>query len=139
MLNTLTDLAAQLYQWWLIASWLGITFSVLAIPFLFFKSTTTWAAGAMVIISYWVYAPTIWFLSFILTATYFGWWAIIVGLLFAGIGIFPFALAASFLTEASGGMEMFWSLLGMLGVMVFFRFMPFLAMAWTGRNRDSVE
>ena len=139
MLNTLTGLAAQLYQWWLIASWLGIAFSVLAIPFLFFRSTTTWAAGAMIIISYWVYAPTIWFLSFVLTAKYFGWWAIIVGLLFAGIGIFPFALAASVLTEAPGGMEMFWSLLGMLGVMLFFRFTPILAMAWTGRGKDSVE
>lgn len=67
----------------------------LLLPLSFLRRTGAWAASGLFIASY-LFGATVWCASCALTFSYFGWFGLIIGLIFAGMGVFPLALWALF-------------------------------------------
>lgn len=67
---------------------------IIVLPMAFFKKTQSIAAVGFFIASY-VFGITLWFYSFFITYSFWGIFGIIIGLMLAGIGVFPLAIIAS--------------------------------------------
>jgi hypothetical protein len=84
-----------------ITPWLfSISWGVLAFAFLGFlplcaSKETRGVGGLGLHISSYAFGATLWFWSLLLTYTTWGWIAVIIGLLIAGVGVLPIALLAT--------------------------------------------
>lgn len=104
-------LSSFLYPWLLALNALTLAFTLLVLaPNGVYSSTPRFAGNGMVVASY-VFGATLWVWSLLLTYTLWGTFGLILGLLFAGIGVVPLAMLATLL-------HAMWSQLGQLAAML---------------------
>jgi hypothetical protein len=87
--------SAKLLPWFSIFTWIAIglvvfVFLPLAIP----KATRGFASAAILISSY-VFGATLWMESFLLSMILWGFWAVLIGIFLAGVGVVPIAMLAT--------------------------------------------
>jgi hypothetical protein len=68
---------------------------LILLPLTFVGRTRYFAATSLLIASY-LFGLTLWVACCAMTFSYFGWFGLIIGLVFAGVGVFPLALWAAF-------------------------------------------
>ena len=92
----------------------GITFIVcilVLLPLSIFRKTRSFAAIGLFTASY-VFGVTLWVVSFLLSYIYWGILGLLVGLVFAGVGVLPVAMLAS-------GLHGDWSIFIQLVISIF--------------------
>lgn len=81
-----------------IVFWIVLIFSiVILVPLSIIKKTREIGLIGILITSY-IYGLLLWVWSFLITFSTWGWIAVIIGLVIAGIGVVPIALLATILT-----------------------------------------
>lgn len=65
------------------------------LPILAMWRRTRGVAGIIYFCSSYVFGLTAWIMGFIITLSLWGWFGVIVGLIFAGVGVVPFGIIAS--------------------------------------------
>src|SRR5437870_4460788 len=99
--------SATIYPWLVaINGFVLVALVLLLLPLAGFRKTRGFSGLGIVLGSY-VFGLTLWVWALLLTFQIWGWFAVVIGLLIAGIGIVPIAMLA---TLFSGE----WSLLGQL-------------------------
>lgn len=85
----------KITPWLFDGSWLALSIVFFGLlPLCVSKETRAVGGGGLCIASY-VFGATLWFWSLLITYTLWGWVAVIIGLLIAGVGVFPTALLAT--------------------------------------------
>ena len=110
---------------------LGI--AVLLLPLAAFKTTRAFAGLALTILSY-VFGATAWLYGAACSFAAFGWVGLIVGLLFAGIGVVPLAMIAG-IFKADVPIMVTWILLALVAATLLARFTGIAIMAASGDGR----
>jgi hypothetical protein len=88
-------LSTRLLPWFSLASALALAFVLLvALPLSVFKACRRFASVAALISSY-MFGATLWMWGLLLTLKLWGWWAVILGLFMAGVGVVPIAMLAT--------------------------------------------
>jgi hypothetical protein len=97
----------------MIMGWIAIALDVaIFLPLTIFRKTRAFA-GSMIFLSSFIFGLITWLLGFILTYALWGVWAVIIGIVFLGGAVVPFALLA---TMFNGMWEPFFSVLVLLVV-----------------------
>jgi len=82
-------------------SWLGVVVVVfLFLPMACFRKTRSVASKGL-FYSSWLFGITTWFLGATVTFATWGWIGLIIGLLFAGLGVVPIGILAAFISIKS--------------------------------------
>src|ERR1700692_496545 len=114
---------------------LGI--AVLLLPLAAFKTTRAFAGLALTILSY-VFGATAWLYGADCSFAAFGWVGLIVGLLFAGIGVVPLAMIAG-IFKADVPIMVTWILLALVAATLLARFTGIAIMAASGGGRRGLR
>lgn len=101
MTEAIIEFSIKAYTMLLPLAWIGIFVTVLILlPMSLFKRTRASAGKGMYHVS-WLLGATTWFLGAAVTFATWGWLALIIGLLLAGIGVVPIAILAAFISLKS--------------------------------------
>lgn len=99
--------SAKATPWLILASQITFVISILALlPMCIFQKTRPWGAMGLYFASY-VFGITLWAFSCIVCVDLWGYFALFVGLVMAGIGVLPVAIIAALFTAS-------WPILGSL-------------------------
>jgi len=114
MRDTIAEWALSAYQFILpVAQILLVVALFVLVPLALFRGTRGGAGIGLFVASY-VFGVTLWLLGAGLTFGYFGWFGLIIGLVFAGIGVVPLGIWAAFFD--TGYPSLGWSMLAMLAI-----------------------
>jgi hypothetical protein len=90
-----TWLSLKALPWLYLASYLAFGFTLfILLPLTIFRRTRAFAGSGLIIASY-IFGLNLWCFSFILTLALWGFAAVIIGLMIAGVGVVPVALLAT--------------------------------------------
>ena len=97
MSTRIIELAAAAYEWLLPLAWsaFGVLIAVL-LPLSAFRGLRKWTGEAINWSSY-VFGLTTWFLGATVTLSTWGWVALLIGLIFFGVGVVPIGILAAFI------------------------------------------
>lgn len=87
--------SAKLLPWLMWAFWIVLAIDVaILLPLALIRPTQGFAGMALIYTSY-LFGLTLWAWSLLLTYDWWGWVGVIVGLVFAGVGVVPVAMLAA--------------------------------------------
>ena len=96
MREWVAETAISAYRFLLPISWVALAIIVLILlPMAAWRKTRTSAATGLLISSY-IFGATTWFLGAAVTFISFGWFGLIVGLIFIGVGVVPLGIIGAY-------------------------------------------
>ena len=108
-------LSIKVLPWLYIVMWLVFKLDIFIIlPLGIFKKTKGISAIGLVVSSY-VYGSTLWVLTFLVTYKICGLIAVLIGLIFAGVGFVPMAMLAA-------AIKGHWAIVGSITLLLFFTY-----------------
>lgn len=120
MNEAISELSAEMYSILLPLSWVAIAILILFFyPLALIRKARSFA-GKWIYASSYLFGITTWFLGAIVTFSTWGWIGLIIGLLFAGVGVVPIGILAAFISL--NNLELGISLIIMSLVVFFTRF-----------------
>lgn len=104
MSGYLAELSAKAFGCLLPFAWLAFGIAVLVLTPMAFFRTTRPQAGFGLIVASWVFGVTTWLLGAAVTFSTYSWPALLIGLLFAGVGVVPIGIFAAFFSVKSAAL-----------------------------------
>ena len=112
MREWITEHAITAYTFLLPFSWVALAIAiVILLPLAIWRKTRPVAGAGLLAASY-LFGATTWFLGAAVTFGSFGWFGLIVGLFFLGLGVVPLGIIGAFFSLGVSGLG--WSLCAML-------------------------
>ena len=109
-----------LYQTLLPAAWIALALVVcVLLPLAAWRKTRSFAGMALFLVS-WLFGITTWLLGAAISFSAFGWLGLIIGLVFAGIGVVPLGIVGAFFKMGVPGIGV--GLLVMLAITLISRY-----------------
>jgi hypothetical protein len=106
--------------------------AILLLPLAAFKTTRRFAGLALTILSY-VFGATAWLYGAACSFAAFGWVGLVIGLIFAGIGVVPLAMLAG-IFKADVPLMVTWILLALVAATLLARFAGLTILANSGER-----
>jgi hypothetical protein len=133
MREWIAETAMHAFGFMLPVALIALGIAILLLPLAAFKTTRAFAGLALTILSY-VFGATAWLYGAACSFAAFGWVGLIVGLLFAGIGVVPLAMIAG-IFKADVPIMVTWILLALVAATLLARFTGIAIMAASGDGR----
>jgi len=104
MTDRIIEFSFNAYTWLLPFAWIALGVIILILlPLAIFKRTRKFS-GTVIFFASYLFGITTWFLGAVITLSTWGWVALIIGLLIAGVGVVPIGILASFITLKSASL-----------------------------------
>jgi len=98
------EFSLNVSTWLLPYAWIALGVIILILlPLAIFKRTRRFS-GTIIFYASYLFGLTTWFLGAAITLSTWGWLALIIGLLLAGVGVVPIGILASFITLKSASL-----------------------------------
>lgn len=95
--QTIAEFCVKVYSFLLPIAWIAVAIVVvILLPMALFRATRS-VAGIGIFASSYLFGITTWFLGATITFATWGWIGLLIGLLFAGIGVVPIGVLAAFI------------------------------------------
>ena len=133
MREWIAETAMNAFGFMLPVALIALGIAILLLPFAAFKTTRAFAGVALTILSY-VFGATAWLYGAACSFAAFGWVGLIIGLVFAGIGVVPLAMVAG-IFKADVPIMVTWILLALVAATLLARFTGMAIMAASGDGR----
>ncbi len=104
MSDGIIEFSLNASTWLLPYAWIALGVIILILlPLAIFKRTRRFS-GTIIFYASYLFGLTTWFLGAAITLSTWGWLALIIGLLLAGVGVVPIGILASFITLKSASL-----------------------------------
>jgi hypothetical protein len=130
MREWIAETAMNAFGFMLPVALIALGIAILLLPFAAFKTTRAFAGVALTILSY-VFGATAWLYGAACSFAAFGWVGLIIGLVFAGIGVVPLAMIAG-IFKADVPIMVTWILLALVAATLLARITGMAIMAAPG-------
>ena len=135
MRERIAEIAMNAFGFMLPVALIALGIAILLLPLAAFKTTRGFAGLALTIVSY-VFGVTAWLYGAACSFAAFGWVGLIIGLLFAGIGVVPLAMIAG-IFKADVPIIVTWILLALVAATLLARFAGYAILAASGDEKRS--